>query len=245
MTSRAEMLWTPAELGGLEVLGRIVVVVDVLRATTSILAALEAGARVAIPAESTEEALRLARSLGRESVLLCGEREGKRIEGYDLGNSPLEYTPERVRGRTLVYNTTNGTRAIRRVSGAGEVMLACFRNLGAVVERLCRFDTAPIVVCAGREEVVSLDDALCAGLLLRRCREAGIAAELGDGALAGVELAGALGAPTADLLGRTAAGRALLAIGYGRDVAYCAEVDASSGVAVLGEDGLVLAGANP
>ena len=83
-----------------------------------------------------EEALRLATSIGRSDTVLCGERGGEKIEGFDLGNSPLEFRAERVEGKTLVCTTTNGTDALRHAEGAAELCLCCYRNLQAVAERL-------------------------------------------------------------------------------------------------------------
>lgn len=232
-------MWAPCQLDAMDLKGGTAVVVDVLRASTTMLAALEAGARRILPAATEEEARALAERLPGNSVLLCGERDGVRIEGFDRGNSPLEYTAERVSGRLLVYCTTNGTPALRRVARqAREVLVACFRNLGAVAEELA-FRSAPqVIVCAGRRGRVSLDDALCAGHLALRLRGAG-ADRLGDGACAALALAESLGPPTPALLERAAGGRALLELGFERDVAFCAEMDRSGLVPVLEEGAVV------
>src|SRR3954447_24007137 len=100
-----------------------VVVVDVLRATTTIVHALAAGARAVVPCLEVEEARQRAANLPAGSAVLGGERQGLRIEGFDLGNSPTEYTPERVAGKTVVFTTTNGTRAMLHARGARRVVL--------------------------------------------------------------------------------------------------------------------------
>jgi len=201
-----------------------VVVVDVLRATTTMAEALANGARAIVPTVSTEDAVRLATSLGREDTLLCGERKGAKVEGFDLGNSPREFTAEAVGGKRLVMSTTNGTRALVAGSEGARLVACAFTNLGAVTDTL-RGAEQVAIVCSGREDRFSLEDALCAGYLVRRLSE-GEDPEptLNDAARAAVTLAGAL-SPDRAFLARTAGGEALTAIGLGDDLDICAEVD--------------------
>ncbi|PKL93800.1 MAG: 2-phosphosulfolactate phosphatase, partial [Gemmatimonadetes bacterium HGW-Gemmatimonadetes-1] len=123
-------------LASADVAGRAVAVVDVLRATTTICAALDHGARAIIVAAEIDDAARLAQSLDRKDVLLMGERGGKAIPGFALGNSPREMTAEVVAGKTLVMTTTNGTRALLATTGAHEVIVAAGVNLTVASERL-------------------------------------------------------------------------------------------------------------
>lgn len=241
---RIDVLWVPAEVETMDLGERLVVVVDVLRATTSILAALEAGARGVIPVGSTEEAMRVADSRGRQGTLLCGERGGRRIDGFDLGNSPADYTPERVGEATLVYDTTNGTGAIRRARTASEVVLGSFWNLSAVADRIASTDRSAAVLCAGREGRVSLDDALCAGHLVEAVDERVGGLERDDGALGARELARRTGAPTASWLAGTAAGAALVEIGLEEDLERCARMDVSDGLPTLADGELALRGSS-
>ena len=152
---KIEVLWTPAELEQVQVLGSTSVVIDVLRTGTTIAAAIHNGAKAVVPAASTEEAIRIAQSIGRRDVLLCGERGGRPIEGFDLGNSPAEYTAAAVGDRTLVMSTTNGTQTLSAVAGAGLVYVGALVNLTAVAERLVESDSDPLLVCAGRRRRVS------------------------------------------------------------------------------------------
>jgi 2-phosphosulfolactate phosphatase len=121
---RIDVAWTTAELEHFNVQERAPVVVDVLRAASSIATAIHNGARALLPAESIEGALRIANSIGRRDVVLCGERDGEPIEGFDLGNSPSEFTRQAVGERTLVMTTTNGTRALAAVAGPGPAFVA-------------------------------------------------------------------------------------------------------------------------
>jgi 2-phosphosulfolactate phosphatase len=146
--------------------GGLAVVIDVLRATTTIVHALAAGCTAVRPCAEVEEARALARQLTTGPVLLGGERGGRPIDGFDLGNSPGEYTPTLCRGATLVMTTTNGTRALLRAAEADRVLVAAFVNFSAVCEQLRR-DPRPVhIVCAGSAGEVTLEDAMLAGALV-------------------------------------------------------------------------------
>src|SRR6056297_2184178 len=162
---RVRVRYTVSEVDPAELSGATAVVVDLLRATSTIVAALSAGARGIYPAASTEEALRLAQSLGREDTLLCGERKGVRIEGYDLGNSPAEFTRDVIADKRLVLDTTNGTSALLAVSEADRVFATSLVNLAATGRTLEGTDDV-LIVCAGREGAFALEDAVCAGALI-------------------------------------------------------------------------------
>lgn len=147
--------------------GKTAVVIDVLRATSVIATALANGAHSVIPAETVEEAREIHRTSHMES-LLCGERDTLMIEGFHLGNSPLEYTPEIVAGKQIILCTSNGTKAIRACEGAAKIIPLSFLNMGAVVDLLSTDNNEIVVVCAGTNGKFSLDDALCAGVLINR-----------------------------------------------------------------------------
>jgi len=213
----------------------------VVRATTTIVEALANGARGIYPTVSTEEAVKLAHSLGREDTLLCGERKGEKVGGFDLGNSPSEFTAETVGGKRLVMSTTNGTRAFSITHESARVLACAFTNLSAVVEEVA--GVADIVVlCAGREGQFSMSDALCAGHLISRVLEESDAEyELNDAALAAKALASRK--PTKKFLSETVGGRALIEIGLGDDLEICAEVDRHDLVAVMADQAITRAGA--
>lgn len=243
---RVDVLGTPAEWSAIDPQGRVAVVIDVLRSTSTIVTALANGARAVLPAASTEDALQIARSLGRDGVLLCGERKNVRIEGFDLGNSPSEFGRDVVEGRTLVMCTTNGTRALLSALGARAVYVASFLNVGAVIAELQREGADLVLVCAGRGGLLGLDDILCAGEIVHRLgrgsargkgrkgRGGGpISLELGDGALA-AQMLWAASAPIGPaVLRTTGAGRLLEAMGLAGDVSACAAVDTLRVVPVL------------
>src|SRR5438105_72035 len=153
--------------------GGLAVVIDVLRATTTIVYALAGGCTAVRPCAEVEEARALAGHMRAGRVLLGGERGGTPLPGFDLGNSPREYTAKLCHGNTLVLTTSNGTRALLRTVEAERVILAGFVNYSAVCEQL-RHDQRPIhIVCAGTEGEVALEDALLAGALVDFLCEAG------------------------------------------------------------------------
>jgi 2-phosphosulfolactate phosphatase len=223
---RINVYFTPAELGASDLAGRTAVVIDVLRATSTLVEALANGARSVFPAQTTDEAVRLAQALGREDVLLCGERRGLKIPGFDLGNSPREFTAERVAGKVLVMSTTNGTPALAACAGAKRVLVASLLNLGAVVEELAAAGEDVEIVCAGREKRFALEDALCAGMIAAGLRSRlGRAPRTNDAAFVALALARRAAGQPERWLARSAGGRQLREIGLGEDVAYCAAVD--------------------
>ena len=223
---RVDVHFAPDEVREAHLAGATAVVIDVVRATSCIVEAIANGARSVHPAVSVEEAVALRTTLnGRgDRALLCGERGGIRIDGFDLGNSPTEFTPAAVGGRRLVMTTTNGTRAFAAARHAGRVLAASFLNLSAVAETV-RDDDAVAIVCAGKEGRFSLDDAVCAGHIVRAVLDRAAApVTLADGAVAARDLA-AVHAVTADMLAGTAAGQALVEVGLGSDLALCARAD--------------------
>jgi 2-phosphosulfolactate phosphatase len=219
-----DVFFSPAVVDEASVEGRTAVVIDVIRATSCVVEALANGARGIFPTVLPEEAVKLASSLGREDTLLCGERKGLKIEGFDLGNSPREYVAEVVEGKQLVLSTTNGTRAFLSAEDAERVLAASFLNLSAVVDTLRGVEEL-VVVCAGKENRFSMDDALCAGLLLKRLRDGGEEnLTMNDAGRVVLDLAEKY-EPTEAFLRSTRAGRALEEIGMDGDLAFCASMD--------------------
>lgn len=147
--------------------GATVVVIDVLRATTTITYALAAGVAQVIPCLEIEDARQTAARFPRDQVLLGGERGGVKIEGFDLGNSPEEYSPEIVQGKSIVFTTTNGTRAMMRCRQAKRVLIGAVVNLSAVADAIHDEENVHLV-CAGTEGQVSFEDSLLAGWLCDR-----------------------------------------------------------------------------
>ena len=168
--------------------GTCAVAVDVLRATTTVLFALAAGAERVVPLLDVEEAIRRRAEYPDGSVVLGGERGGKRIDGFDLGNSPKSFSPEVVAGKTVLFTTTNGTVAMNAARFAEPIFLACFVNAVAVVDMLSSFQQISIV-CAGTDGQPTEEDILLAGCLTERLqRRSGYAYRLNVQATTAMEL---------------------------------------------------------
>lgn len=221
--------FTPAGLAKDEVAGSTLFVIDVLRATTTICAALYHGARSVIPAASIEDAIKLAQTLGPDDVLLAGERHGRRIDGFALGNSPLEMTEAQVRGKTLVMTTTNGTRALLATAGAAQVYAAAAANLSVAAAKARQHRAAGsnlLILCAGREGEFSLDDAYAAGrLIVETIGDRRRLDDLDDAAVAAVDLVRRYGSRWERPLVRSAGGRHLESIGLAADITDSAIAD--------------------
>jgi 2-phosphosulfolactate phosphatase len=233
---KLDVFLSPAGLAANEVAGRSVFVIDVLRTTTVICAALHHGARGVVPVSSVAEASRLAQTLGPEDVLLIGERNCEPIEGFALGNSPLEMAAPGVRGKTLVMTTSNGTSALLAAQGAGEVFVAAAANLsvaGARAREILAMRRELVILCAGRESQFGLDDAYAAGRLAIVALGGRRRKGLNDGALAAVDLARRYGTSWERPLSMSAAGRQLTRLGRGADVADAAREDAYPVLPVL------------
>jgi 2-phosphosulfolactate phosphatase len=244
---KVDVFFTPGEFAGVELPPRVAVI-DVLRATSTIVEALTNGARAIFPVATADDAARIAQNIGRDSVLLCGERKGLPIEGFDLGNAPPEFTREQVEDMTLVMTTTNGTRAFLAVAerlggqgtdGPASVLAASFLNLGAVTALLAESDAGAAIVCAGREGRFALEDAICAGAMVRGLASADVALELNDGAAAARSLASGK-RQVQQVLEGTAAGSRLVEIGRGEDLEFCARVDRTAVVPRLRDRKLTL-----
>jgi len=209
-----------------EVKNKSVVVIDVLRAGSSIITALYNGAKGIIPVSDMAEASEMAQNLDPASYLLCGEKNGVKIDGYHLGNSPFEYNKKAVNGKTLIMKTTNGTKAVDRCSGAERVLISSFLNLSKVVEELSKDDNELVIVCSGWRNRLSLEDMLCAGAILHRLNKQKILANAPDGAKVAVSLYEKYGSAIPAAVYNSNHAARLSDLGFEKDIDYCCEIDA-------------------
>ena len=226
---KLDVVFTPAGLSSAEVQGRTVFVIDILRATTAMCAALHNGAKAIIPVATTEEALRLAQTIGSTDVLLAGERRCVRIPGFHLGNSPLEMTEAVVRGKTLIVTTSNGTGALLACQGAAAVYPACAGNLSLAAEKAreaLEGGRRPLIVCAGRDGAFALEDAYAAGRLAAEVL-GGLRPRRGlnDAAIAALDLVRRYRNDWERPLSYSRAGRELIRLGFRDDIAAAARLD--------------------
>jgi 2-phosphosulfolactate phosphatase len=208
--------------------GRVVAVVDVLRASTVVAVALANGARAVVPLESSDEVITRSKSFDRSEVRLAGERRMNPIPGFDFGNSPGDFTRDAVEGKTVLFTTSNGTGALLAVQGARDVVIASYVNFSAVLTMMrtaARAGTDVAIVCAGREKEFALEDAGCAGRYVRQLVTRTPDAEMNDGARASELIAKRYGDRVDQLFAESAHGRALADAGYAEDLVTCAQVD--------------------
>src|SRR3954468_8932712 len=155
----------PKDVDEKELSGSTVVVIDVLRATSTICQALASGAREVVPFLEIDDALAAAKSANRAEIVLGGERRGGKIPGFDVGNSPADYTPPRVAGKRVFITTTNGTRAMYHARLASRIVLGCFLNLSAIVAPI-KEEMSIDILCAGTDGGETGDDILAAGSIV-------------------------------------------------------------------------------
>ncbi len=235
-----QLYLTPAPLGRVNFENKTAVVIDVLRSSTSICAMLMAGARGIIPTSGPGEAGEMWSKLGPEAAVLAGERGGIKIENFQYGNSPAEFTSETVGGKYVIICTTNGTAVFARAQKAFLVIAAGMVNISRVAEAVARAGNDVIVVCSGKDGGFSTEDTLCGGLLIslldkrHACRlvlndAASLALLLHDTARPSFQQAIALGEH----------GRFLSSIGFEGDVEISSRVDSMPVLPVLKDGRLV------
>jgi 2-phosphosulfolactate phosphatase len=236
--SWAELPFMVREIGETKIRRSIWIVIDVLRATSTIVAAFEAGCLAIVPASGIAEARSLRRVSKRRDRLLVGERNGRPIKGFDLGNSPREFISGRVSGRELVQTTSNGTRAINAVSvlEARDIWMASFGNAHAIGRRAAKEQKngrgkSVHILCSGKQGRFCLEDAVCAGMIIERMKVR--KSELTDSASACWNLYQQHQLDLRRMLRKSDWGRYLINIGLGLDLEFCARTNWSGIVPVL------------
>ncbi|RZL46568.1 MAG: 2-phosphosulfolactate phosphatase [Pedobacter sp.] len=168
MSKKIEVCLTPALIDLYDIEQSIVVVIDILRATSSITYGIENGAEAIIPVANVEDCL----TFTDKGYLLAAERNGEVVEGYDFGNSPFSYTTEKVAGKTIVLTTTNGTKALHLANKrAHQVVIGSFLNLDSLCEYLASQDKNVLLLCAGWKDQFNLEDTLFAGAVVNKLRK--------------------------------------------------------------------------
>ena len=214
----------PALVEPSRLIGSVAVVIDVLRASTTIVHALAAGCANVQPCAEVAQAKTLAENLPKRSVLLAGERGGLPIEGFHLGNSPREFTSKKCKDKTLILTTSNGTPAILRAREAQRVIIAGFVNFSAVCEQLHQVECPVHIVCAGAAGEPCMEDTLLAGALIEfLCEELDI--RMNDAARLAWDCYENHGRILLGALQVSAAGEHLKSIGCAVDIASAADVD--------------------
>jgi len=205
---------------------RIVVVIDVLRATSVMIHALSQGALEIIPVATVEKAFHMAKVFPRDSVLLGGERKSEKIPEFDLGNSPREYIAEKVKGKRLILTTTNGTKAFHVVSSGREILVGSFFNIGVTAQRCLELNRDLLIFPSGDEGNFSLEDTICGGMLIDLImKKGGKRMALTDASHCAQILYQRFKANIVDAFHLSRHGKELMNRGFGEDLVYCAQID--------------------
>jgi len=202
--------------------GKTSVVIDVLRATTVIVTALNNGAREIIPVSTVDFAMKVSGNAFSGQTLLGGERNTKKVEGFNLGNSPLEYTPEVVAGKSIILYTTNGSKAIVKAKFSENLFICAFNNLPAIAKELERLNKEVEIICAGSNGNFNLEDVICAGRLIKELQLI-TETEIDDSGRACLVLNKSFGKSIAKMLKETEHGKLLIENGFGNDIKECAK----------------------
>jgi len=225
---RVNVLFSPVITDELYFTGKTVVVIDVLRASTTIVAALQAGAKEVVPVASVEFAVKVSGGMFGGQILLGGERNTKKIEGFALGNSPLEYIPEIVAGKTIVFYTTNGSKAIVKAKFSENLFVCSYSNLSAVKNHILSLGNDVEILCAGKSNSFSMEDTICAGRFIKDIMSKKEDLEVTDTARAALSLNKAFGKTPLKMLKETEHGKLLLENGFEEDLNFTARVDTSN-----------------
>jgi len=199
------------------------VVIDALRATSTITTALSNGCSRIFPVATVSEAAALKEQ--KPLALLAGERRGAKLSGYDLGNSPSEYAPQVVAGQEIIFTTSNGTPTLIACEGAHLVMVASFLNRRAVAQAALATGRDVLIACAGHQGKLAAEDLACAGAVIATLVEDYANYQLTDGALAALSLFNTWHDSLQALLRQTFSGKNIASLGYESDIAYCAQLD--------------------
>lgn len=216
-----------------------VIVIDVLRCTSAIIAALENGSAKVVPVLEPSEALALAQAIGQNECILGGERGCNRLPGFDVGNSPFEYDAGTVAGKTVIISTSNGTNAICGMRDGARVFLGAMSNRTAVARAAAGESNDILIVCSGTDRAVSADDYCAAGSIIEALLRFAPQAELSDISLICLHLYRSFKTRTFDLLSTRHCKR-LASLGYQRDIEYCLSEDSSS-IVPLYANGIITA----
>ncbi|MBW7887814.1 MAG: 2-phosphosulfolactate phosphatase [Bacteroidetes bacterium] len=223
---KIEVFFSPSQIDDLFLRDKNVVVIDVLRASTTVAVALKNGAKEIIPVNTIESAVKVSGNLFGDVVLRGGERNGKIIEGFNLGNSPFEYTPEAVKGKSIIFCTTNGSTAMWKARYAKNMAVAGFVNISAVVNYIKELHDDLYILCAGKQTHFCLEDAVCAGMIIKMLMDRDdVEFDFNDSAAAAYTLYKNSSKNLLKLMRSTDHGKYLLEIGFEKDVEFCTNVD--------------------
>lgn len=224
---KLDVLFSPVQADELFFTGKTTVVIDVLRASSTIITALSNGAKEVVPVGTIEFAVKVSGGIFGGQTLLGGERNTKKIEGFALGNSPSEYTKEIVSGKSIVFYSTNGSRAIVKAKYSTNLFVCSFNNLKTLAKHLRKLNEDVIILCAGNNNLFSLEDTVCAGMLVSELIAGNKTIELTDASTGALTLFKSFGKNIFKLLSETDHGQLLINNSFEEDLKACAELDST------------------
>jgi len=234
MPRKIEVCLTPALIDLYAIEDSIVVVIDILRATSSIVYGIDNGAKAIIPVARVEDCLAYA---GKD-YLLAAERNGEVVEGYDFGNSPFSYTAEKVAGKTIVLTTTNGTMALHLArSRASQVVIGSFLNLQSLCDWLKIQDKDVLLLCAGWKDLPNLEDTIFAGAVVEQLKT--VFTEFDDASVAAEDLYSLAKDDLRAYVAKSSHSQRMVALNIEEDVKFCLQLDICQAIPVLEGDHLV------
>lgn len=222
---KIDVLYSPVQADELFFTGKTTVVIDVLRASTTIITALSNGAKEIVPVGTVEFAVKVSGGIFGGQTLLGGERNTKKIEGFALGNSPAEYTKEIVAGKSIVFYSTNGSRAIVKAKYSANLFVCSFNNLKTMAKHLKKLNEDVVILCSGNNNFFSLEDSVCAGMLVNELFTETKNNEMTDSAKSAMALFKSFGKNILKMLSDTDHGKLLIENGFTNDLQACAELD--------------------
>ena len=203
--------------------GKTSVIIDVLRASTVIVTAIANGAREVIPVSTVDFAMKVSGNAFGGQTILSGERNTKKVEGFNLGNSPLEYTADVVSGKSIILYTTNGSKSIVKAKFSENLFICSFNNLPAIAKHLLAINKDVEISCAGSNGNFNLEDVVCAGRLISEMDKESTDLEISDAGRASMVLNKSFGKSIIKLLKETEHGQLLIENGFGADIKVCAQ----------------------
>jgi 2-phosphosulfolactate phosphatase len=242
---KINVLLSPLNADELFFTGKTTIVIDVLRATTVINYALHNDSKEIIPVGSIDFAMKISGNAHGGQSLLCGERNTKIIEGFDLGNSPQDYTKEVVEGKSIIFFTTNGSKAIVRAKFSENLLTCSFNNLSAIAKYIGTLNEDVQILCAGSNGMYCIEDTSCAGHLIKEINNVVPNIQLSDAARSCVAISNEFAQDVEQMLRTCEHGKLLIENGFEEDLKHCAEINTMNIVPLFNNGALKVSPAIP
>ena len=225
---KLNVLFSPVNADELYFANKTTVIIDVLRASSTIINALSNGAKEVIPVATVEFAVKVSGGMFGGQTLLGGERNTKKIEGFALGNSPSEYSKEVVEDKFIVFFSTNGSKAIVKAKFSENLVVCSFNNLSSVAKHLIQLKKDVEILCAGNNNNFSLEDSVCAGKLIEEINKKKKNIEVSDSSAAAFTLYERFGNDILEMLKNTEQGKKLIENDFEKDLEFCSDLNINS-----------------